>query len=153
MSSATFDDRIVMARAFEWAVQCRLEELGWTACEWGQGLLSPEMRDALRATSSLVRWTPDILAVRGDAVRWVDAKSGLRYQDTGNHDIETKSLDAAEAARGIASVLFVFPDWRVATPVLVRERGWPGPYRGNGSGTPFVLVRATDCSPFDEVFR
>jgi Holliday junction resolvase len=32
------------------------------------------------------------------------------------------------------------------------DLGRPGSFRGNGSGTPFMLIKATDCVPFDEIF-
>jgi hypothetical protein len=84
----------------------------------------------------------------------VDAKAGERWKDTGNHDVETaavRSLSAWTVYSGNLSY-FVFSDFRCATPSMAIDLGRPGSFRGNGSGTPFMLIKATDCVPFDEIF-
>lgn len=102
----------------------------------------------------------DIIAVKSFAaktiVAFIDAKAGDRYLQTGNHDVEISALESAEKWIEFSGekcpYYFVFRDGGVATPDMVRGTGWPGPYYGTGSGTPFLLFPASTCRPFDTVF-
>lgn len=156
----TFTKRLAVARKHEDRVLASLLLRGWAAEPFGQGQLTPDMREHLRKLDTSVRWMPDIIAAKRFAARtvvvFVDAKAGERYRDTGNHDIEVAALVAAEKWIQLASdacpYYFVFDDGGVLTPAVARELGSPGPYRGNGSGTPFLLIPTSACSPFDGVF-
>jgi hypothetical protein len=155
-----FQGRLAAAHAHEDRVRASLLLRGWAAEPFGQGQLTPEMRDYLRRVPTSVRWMPDIIAAKQFAARtqvvFVDAKAGDRYKDTGNHDIELAALDAAEKwiqlAGDACPYYFVFDDGGVLTPSVARELGDPGVWRGNGSGTPFLLVPSIACQSFDGVF-
>ena len=152
----TFEERIANGSAHERLVIQMLEEREWTVTAFGQGMLPDAIRAGLRQTQSPMRWMPDILAYRSNdgMVVCIDAKAGETWRRTGNHDVETAALDAAERWEIYSGqpYYFVFADGGVLTPAEIREQSKPGWFRGNGSGTPFVLVSAGSCSPFDAVF-
>ena len=103
---------------------------------------------------------PDIIAAKNIAGRsqiiFVDAKAGKRYIETGNHDVETAALEAAEKWTDMhvdpCPYYFVFDNKTVATPGDIRENCWDGPFVGNGSGTPFKLFPCSATREFDSVF-
>lgn len=156
----TFDSRMEAGKKHEWDVLQALIRRSWDAEFFGQALLSDRMRSYLKTVKTGVRWMPDIVAARNingrNIVTFVDAKAGERYKDTGNHDIETAALEAAEKwielSNNNCPYFFVFADWTLATPGDVRDSCWDGPYVGNGSGTPFKLFPCSKTRPFDEVF-
>lgn len=149
-----------IGRQHEHRVLQVLRDRGWDAEVFGQSLLSDDMSNTLRRVDSPVRWMPDIIAGKNIGGRqrivYVEAKGGRRYRDTGNHDLEIASLDAAEKWVSFAGdhcpVFFIFDDLGVTTPADVRDHCRQGTYRGNGSGTPFVLFPTTICRPIDTVF-
>lgn len=153
----SFQQRMDVARAHEERVLGWLGDRGWYAEFFGQGQLTPRMRDYLRDVDTAVRWMPDIIASRRLAARtlvaFFDAKAGERYKQTGNHDIEVAALDAAEKWIDLSGdrcpYYFVFDDGGVVTPERIRQTGKPGPYYGRGSGTPFLVFPTRTCMPID----
>jgi hypothetical protein len=156
----TFLERMASASEFELTVLDALRDRGWSAERFGQGQLGENLRDHLRKVDTPVRWMPDIIAAKPFAARtivvFIDAKAGQRYRDTGNHDLEVSALESAERwieySSDACPHYFVFQDWGVTTPAVVRELGWRGSWRGFGSGTPFLLFPVTACRPFDAIF-
>lgn len=157
----SFDLRLEVAQRLERRVIGELRARGWTAEPFGQSLLTFDIREQMRQVSPAtpVRWMPDIIATKPQRTRmalaFIDAKAGETYQRTGNYDIEAAALDSAERfatfARG-CHYFFVFDDLGVIRPQVVRGHGSLGPYRGRGSGTPFVVINTDHAVPFDSVF-
>jgi hypothetical protein len=142
-----------MADTHELAVIQKLEDARFEVVRFGQGLLSPELRELLKQTRSKIRWLPDILAVRLPLVLWVDAKTGRR--DTPNYGIETEALLGHRAlVHAGYDVVIVWPDfcWSRAAE-LHPDDLQPGVHIGNGSGTPFLLVRKWLAHPWSELVR
>lgn len=156
-----FEHRLALALAHEHNVLTALRHWGWDAEPFGQAQLSTAMREHLRRYTPVtpVRWMPDIIAARQlprglTRVVYVDAKAGEQWQTTGNHDVETAAVDAAEGFEAYTRcpVYFVFTDYCVTTQEEIREFGTPGPQYGNGSGTPYLLFPRGICSRWDDVF-
>ena len=143
---------------FERVVEQALAKRGWIVEPFGQAMISDRMRIYLQRTQSPVRWLPDLIAAKSYAhqtnISFVDAKAGLRYQETGRHDIERASAEAAEGFAQFTQcpVWFAFHDGSVTTPDRVLEVGRPGTFRGNGSGTKFILISQQICENFDYIF-
>lgn len=155
----TFAARMAEAALHEQAVLNEIRCRGWIAEPFGQGQLPERVRDLLRKHSStLVRWMPDIIAMKqfpnGMQLRFVDAKAGNKWETTGNHDVEIKALESADAFYSYAKapVYFVFTDMGAAAPEDIWDVGWQGPNYGNGSGTPYLLFPAAVCRPLDATF-
>jgi hypothetical protein len=152
----TFTDRITQARAHEKAVEAHIDHAGWDVCEFGQGCLSEEVRRALQPIDTPLRWMPDLVAVRGQVAYLVDGKWSNR-QDTGNYDIECSSLAALHEfyislRLPVVTVWFDFRcnfSWELLASDAPLRRG---PWRGNGSGTPFWLWPQSASRPFAEIF-
>jgi hypothetical protein len=146
----TFHERLTRAQWHENQVAYWLTTCGWVCAPFGQGQLPPEIREHLKHIHTPVRWMADTLAVRSSRALFVDAKAGETHRWTGNHAIEKDALETAEkwAQFSQCDVVFIFEDGGLVTPGVVRANCWDGPYRGNGSGTPFVLFPTTVCIPF-----
>jgi hypothetical protein len=158
MTKREFTRRLAAATAFEEKVVAALVDRDWRAERFGQGQLSEEMREIIRNVSTTVRYMPDIIAARKFRARtllvFVDAKAGEKYKETGNHNVETAALEGAERWQEYSGcpLYFVFANGDTITPQVFRELATPGPYRGVGSGTPFMLVSRAACSKFDAIF-
>lgn len=158
MSISSFRQRLEAGLIFEQQAIAQLMVRGWLAESFGQGQLSPEMRDILREIDTPVRGMPDIIAAKRGrdqpVVRFIDAKAGEKWRETGNHDVETYALENAEewVRMSKCQVYFLFTDRQVITPAVFREMARPGVFRGAGSGTPFMIVSREVCQPFDVVF-
>lgn len=151
----TFAQRLSIGQDHEARVAAAIRAQGWIAESFGQGVLSPTMRDALRVWDTALRWMPDLLCVRpcddaapaGDCVRLVDAKWS-DVQDTANYDFECKSVAAHD--RWIVGyghhVWLVFYDLRCCrvADALASPRLHKGTWHGRGSGTPFWLLPKSD---------
>lgn len=151
--------RLRLGAAFEAAVADMLRDRRYTVQPFGQGLLIPEVREAIQHLKPAVpwRWTPDLIAVRGKKVALVDPKSGWR-DDTGNVAIELAAIFAHRAmGLFVLPIIYVFDtphgvltahhdDVHIRRQVLDT-----GAIRG-GSGTPFVLVHHSTLTPFDDMF-
>jgi hypothetical protein len=140
----------------EQAVADRLRSEGWDVHVWGQALLSEPLRKALLEQPHTVfwRWLPDMVAVRSDAIRLIDAKNEQRV-DTPNYAIETAALTAHRAMERLGlGVTYVWPDFTVNWPAgldIIKEFGAQRGQNG-GSGTPFCLVRKADQFPWELAF-
>jgi hypothetical protein len=158
MTKREFERRLEAATVFEVKVVAALIERDWRAERFGQGQLSEEMRDVIRQVQTSVRYMPDVIAAKKfkavNRLMFVDAKAGEKYRETGNHDVETAALEGAEKWQQFSDcpVYFVFTNGDTITPQVFRELGKPGPYRGVGSGTPFLLIPRSACTPFDATF-
>lgn len=159
---STFDTRMTAARALEDKVERSLRKYGWQAGR--ADLISPDLRAALMPATSahrvsaanVLRWTPDLFAVRGAAKYLVEAKATT--STTTNHSIEYMSLSSLERwyRHTGMMVIIVWHDGRLnlhtdlltADPpaVLMDGRG------ANGSGTPFYLWPKDRTRPWLEVF-
>lgn len=139
--------RLEQGKVFEAAVGDRLRAHGWTVEPFGQALLSEAIRTALRRHAHLpLRWMPDLLAVRGDDLPvMVDAKGGRT--DTPNYAIERDAFDGALrwwwAMRTQHWIVWHDFHWSTIDQIsqglrdgVIRDGHW----RGNGSGTPFLLI-------------
>jgi hypothetical protein len=158
VTAGGFSRRLEVAKEFEQKVIAELTLRGWLAEPFGQGQLSDEMREIIRRVNTPVRWMPDIICAKRltatTSLRFIDAKAGDKWRETGNHDIEAAALDGAEKWESMSGcpVHFVFNDGGVISPTVFRELAAPGTFRGLGSGTPFLLVTREACQRFDAVY-
>lgn len=153
-SRRAFSDRLADGLMLERRVIEQLGQRGWLAEPFGQGLLSPAMRRRLRRTKSPARWLPDIVAARRlpnsrTELIFIDTKRGR--DDTDLHAVEVAALAAAESWSEFSRCPFWFvlgDQLDVIAPDAVRATSRPGPDRGHGSGTPYVLVPQAACRTF-----
>jgi hypothetical protein len=138
----------------EWRVGAALIARGWSVDNYGQGAMKQEIREALHLGTSGLRWNPDLIAVRGREVRFVDCKASLQPRPTGRHAIEQAAVGAHNQIIAVFNtpVFYVFEDMTVLTPRDVLSFGEPGRPSTNGSGQPYYLVNACHGQPFDAVF-
>lgn len=143
-----------MGDAHERRVFDALNDAGWSVGPWGQGCWPAEVRRAIQATDSLMRWAPDLIASRDDEIVLVDCKGRATSRDTGRHSIEKAAVRAHLAMHGMFffPVYYVFEDLSVLTPDQVNRFSREGPRRCVGSRTPYVLVDAYRAEPFNAVF-
>lgn len=149
----SFQQRLTIGLAHEQRVAEELTLRGWTVSAWGQGVLTDPVRAALQGTDSALRWTPDMIAARGEVVLLVDAKCATS-PDSGRHAV---SRDAVRAQLQFAAwtdtpVYYVFSDLGVLTPHEVLAVGRTGPHLSVGRRGPYYLLPAGMCRPFDDVF-
>lgn len=138
-----FHNRLDVAQDHEVDVRKWFEADGWVLAHAGLHGVPPDFRLAIKRTPSLLRWMPDLMAVKDTRVLLIEAKMSLAPKHP-NWCIETKSLEAAEMCEALAEVVFVFPDRTYASPALVRR--WCDDYFNDpgrasatgGSGTPFM---------------
>jgi hypothetical protein len=150
-----FASRIGNAVDAEKRVLGGLKAAGYMAYPFGQGMLPYEFREALRQYAnpqgrpSLVRWFPDIVAARMPILALLDVKTDSGK--TPNYSIEISALEACEAMQNgfFTPSWFIFPDLRVLTPKIVRKNCKTGNFRGNGTGTPFVIVEKSYAVSID----
>lgn len=151
----TFTERMTRARNHESAVASKLRARGYVVGDFGQGQLSPDVRDALRSHPTKLRWLPDLIAISAGEVLLIDAKFGRT--DTPNYDMEKASLDAMVAlqlATGVP-VVIVWADMRCSYVMALEhcDGRTQGPHCGNGSGTPYWLFpKAQVGHHMDDVF-
>jgi hypothetical protein len=138
----------------EWRVGAALIARGWSIDNYGQGTMKHEIREALHSTTSGLRWNPDLIAVRGREVRFVDCKASLQPYPTGRHAIEQAAVRAHNQFIAFydVPVFYVFEDGTVLTPQDALSFGKPGKPSANGSGRPYCLVDACHGRAFDTVF-
>jgi len=161
-----FAERFQPARAWEVELIDRLRDRGWLAAPFGQAQIPDEMRPYLwrwaddYGRSTLLRWTPDIIAVKPTAnpfVCLVDAKTeSAKNQASPNYAVEVNAVDAGLAiVRDWHMPLFyVWPDGGVLTPHLVANR-WHRKLDGDGAGgsqTAFYLVAKRWAMRVGDVF-
>lgn len=143
--------RLDLAADHEQETALRLEHAEWFVTLWGQGQLPELARRMLGRTLSPIRWTPDLLAIRGPLAVFIDAKTGR--SDTANYDIEAQALVShRRLCRAGHPVVIVWHDFRWSHAwELNPDDGAPGTYIGNGSGTPFLLFRKGLAHPWDDL--
>lgn len=162
----SFQQRMKTAGEFELELIERLNEIGWQAFQFGQAQLPEECRSRLSRFEdgsrrpSRVRWMPDIITFRDQAngrswIALIDAKES--NPNMSNYSIEMSAMETCEIYTDqlYTPTFFVFSDYRVLTPMEVRQRGIPGPppRKGFGSGTPYLLVPKNHARPFRDVFQ
>lgn len=153
-----WETRKQLAEAHEECVKDMVRQAGWVCDNWGQGMLTDDLRAALRPTKSPLRWAPDLLAVRGQTVTFIDAKSEIR-QDTPNFSIERRAF-ASHFSWWVGNsvhFIYVWDDFRCShikdiNALLNAGHVHTGIYQGSGSGTPFLLVPKASTRSFDSVF-
>lgn len=147
-----YEQRMEGAVELEDAAARRLADARWAVCQFGQAMLTPEVRRELRKTDSDLRWLPDWMAVRFPAQCLIDAKTS--YSTTDNWSIELRAHRAhlgLVAAYG-SPVAYFFKDATVALATdLVIETMMDGSFT-RGSGTPFLLTKKRYGVPFDALF-
>lgn len=153
----TFAERAQTAREGEALVEQAFMARGFVVAHWGQGIMPPQMRRALRASRSPgIRYQCDFLVSKPPFVAWVDAKADKRT-DTPNHSIEWDAHQAhlqEQQATG-TPVIYVWPDETAITLddcEQARSERMVG--RGSsGSGTDYLLLRKDCCQSLDAVLR
>lgn len=147
----TFAERMRPAALHEAAATTELRAAGWTVGQFGQAMLTKEVRDALRKTDSDLRWLPDLIATRLRHECLVDAKTTL--SQTTNHSIELRAHRAHLSmtyAYG-TPVIYYFGDGSATVASdLVIECLMDGRYT-RGSGTPFLLTKKDVQTSFTDV--
>jgi hypothetical protein len=138
----------------EWRVGAALIARGWSIDIYGQGAMKQEIREALHTGTSGLRWNPDLIAVRGREVKFVDCKASLQPRPTGRHAIEQAAVSSHNQIIAVfdVPVFYVFEDMTVLTPRDVLSFGEHGKPSTNGSGQPYYLVDARHGHAFDTVF-
>jgi hypothetical protein len=156
--TGSFRERMRIAREHESLVLASIRKRDWwVACEYGQGMLTEEVRNHLRHIDTPLRWQADIVAVRTDrpAAYMVDAKASDR-RDTPNYDIEQSALMVSHnwyTHMRLPLVIVWYDggcnftwDLLAADAPLVPMSG-VGPQR-----TDFFLWPKAQARPFDSVF-
>ena len=149
-----FADRFVPARQWEDELIGKFRNRGWLAAPFGQAQIPEEMRPHLwqwaddYGRPTLLRWTPDIIAVRPTPqpfVCLVDAKTeNARNQGSDNYSVEVRAVDAGLAIirDWHMPVYYVWSDFGVLTPdaVLNRHGRRMDGDKADGSQTAYFLV-------------
>ncbi|MEV8477064.1 hypothetical protein [Streptomyces sp. NPDC051173] len=150
----SFHDRKAVGDAHELRVAQELTARGWDVASWGQAVRTDAVGRALRGTDSLSRWTPDLIAARGERIALVDCKGGTTSRSTGWHSVERNAVMAhlQLTAWTRLPVIYVFDDLGVLTPMDILLRGRRGPHSPLGSGAAYYLIPVACSTPFDEVF-
>jgi hypothetical protein len=161
-----FHERFGPAQQWETDLIQKLIDRGWLAGPFGQAQIPEEMRPHLwrwlddYGRTTLLRWTPDIIAVRPTPKPFaclVDAKTESDKNREGpNYSVEINAVDAGLAiVRDWHMPLFyVWPDGGVLTPHLVTNR-WSRKMDGAGAGgsqTAFYLVAKRWAMKVGDVF-
>jgi hypothetical protein len=108
-SGSTVAVRLKEGQAFEDLVAEKLRGEGFLVCRFGQAQIADDVRQALQATTSPLRWLADLLAVRGEQWFWVDPKTGRT--DTDNNVIEQSAMNAHRAHGETYKIVIVWPDF------------------------------------------
>ncbi|WP_433615408.1 hypothetical protein ACQP2P_11490 [Dactylosporangium sp. CA-139114] len=149
-----WDRRKIIGDALEQRVADELRSRAWVVNPWGQGVFEEGIQRALRRTDSSVRWTPDLVAARGETVCFIDCKANMTGGARRRHAIERAAVRAhlQLVAWTDLPVYYVFDDLGVATPYDVLAAGRRGPTSFVGSGAPYYLISTSMDRPFDTVF-
>ena len=142
-------------------IQEALTALSWCVEPTGQGQFSATMQENLHncwlpdGRPLPFRWLPDLLATRPPHAYFIDAKSSETWRQTGNHALEQNALAAALNWTAIweMDVWYIFTDGSGTTARQLAKPSakWPGPQRGNGSGTPFWLFPVGLTTPWEQL--
>jgi hypothetical protein len=167
MQLDNFQNRLGPHEVLEALIKMDLRRKGWLVEPFGQSQLSPPMRQRLHGCYDKdgnimpLRWLPDLLAVGpavlGQSVVLIDAKSGEKWRETGNCDVEKAALTASvrlSVALRI-DIYYIFTDGSAISALELDSVGkWEGPQTGRGSGTPFWLFpkdKTRPCLDFESV--
>lgn len=161
-----FARRMAAARPWEIELLEKLQERRWLAAQFGQAQIPEEMRPHLArwlddyGRTALLRWTPDIIAVRPTEppfVCLIDAKTeSEKNQGSDNYSVEVNAVDAGRVIvrDWHVPLFYVWPDGGVLTPDLVINR-WNRKLDGNGSNgseTAYYLVAKRWAMRVNKIF-
>jgi hypothetical protein len=151
---ASFQQRKATGDAHEQYVSDRLAQRRWSVSPWGQGTLTHNVRQVLRFSDSSIRWMPDLIAARGDALALIDCKSRMTSTTTNRHAVERAAVRAhlQLTAWTYLPVYYVFDNLEVLTPHDVLTGGRSGPRSRRGSGSAYYLISVGTGRHFDAVF-
>ena len=147
----SFAARLALGQKHERRVADELRRRRWTVDEWGQGVLSGPIRDAIRRSDSRLRFLPDLIAAQDGELVTIDCKDRMQSADTGRYAVSRNCVNFGLqlAALGVA-VFYVFGDLGVLVPTEVMSYGRIGPTRSVGGA--YFLVSSRFLHNFDEVF-
>lgn len=162
----TYAERSAPAYQWEAELMARLTDRGWIVAPFGQVQIPDVMRPHLArwlddyGRQTLLRWTPDIIAVRPAAdpfVCLIDAKTELeKNKASENYAVEVNAVDAGLAIvrDWYMPLFYVWQDGGVLTPHIVinrsaRKLDGAG---ANGSSTAFYLVRRCWAMKISKIF-
>ncbi|MEV7416543.1 hypothetical protein [Streptomyces sp. NPDC089919] len=150
----SFQQRKAVGDAHEKRIAEELTARGWSVNPWGQGVLTQPVQAALRMTDSSLRWTPDLLAAKGDHLTMIDCKSSMTSRATRRHAIERAAVHShfQLVAWSELPIYYVFDNLDVLTPYDALTAGQTGPHSLSGSGAPYLLVPTTERRTFDSTF-
>ena len=150
----TWTERKTVGDLLEQHVAEELTIRGWTVNPWGQGVLTEEVRFALKSSDSYLRWTPDLVAARGESVVLIDCKARMTSSASNRNSIERAAVKAhlQFSAWTDLPVYYVFDNLKVLTPHDVLTSGRAGPHTRVGSGAPYYLVPDALAKAFDALF-
>ena len=142
-------------------VRAALESRGWDVVPFGQGTWNPEecvygnarLLAAIRASTSPLRYAPDMLVSRGSVIRFVE----VVHCPKDDRALELAKLVSDDEWSRVAPVYGIdTADWGVWRHLPYR---WPslivdGPtrYTTNGSGDVYAWFTRSEDRPFREVF-
>lgn len=148
---SSFDGRLSLGTAHEQRVARELQARGWTVDPWGQGVLSAEVRTAIRNSGSRLRFLPDLIAARNGELVTVDCKDRMRSADSGRYAIARQCVNFGLQMTALdVPLVYVFGNLGVLVPAEVMAYGRIGP-RVAGSGA-YYLVPERLGHQFDDVF-
>jgi hypothetical protein len=149
-----WEQRKAVGDAFEQRVAEEFTIAGWHVSPWGQGILTAPVRRALRGTDSSMRWTPDLVAARGEIVCMIDCKASMTSDGTARHAVERAAVKAhlQLSAWTDLPMYYVFDNMGVLTPHDILMAGRVGPHTRVGSGAPYYLISTAMDRSFDEIF-
>lgn len=150
----TFEERKAVGDAHEQRVADEFRRRGWTVAPCGIGKFPPQIIDALSITSSPRRWEPDLIAVRGVEIVYIDAKGSM---DSGHRDRRFVSSDCVMKqislhALGYLPIYYVFANLEVSSPYEMYSRGKFEEHSPVGSGGAYYSISAAHCRSFDALF-
>jgi len=139
----TWTERISKGEAWEALVLRKLNESGYQARMYGQGVIS-DLSAGLQAANSPIRHDPDLILQTPHGTFGIDCKYGRT--DTSNHAVQLASIEGLQAWQTYSNmdVLLAFNHFqdRIGFMPLSqwRETARTGPQGPNGSGTPYELA-------------
>lgn len=147
----TWKERLAVGESLEVRVASALKRRGWAVDHWGQGILSPRVRDALAASRSRFGHFPDLVAARRGEVVTVDAKDRM-WSTPGNRYAVRRtcvSFGLQFLAAFDIPLYYVFGNFGVLTP---SEAQAYGSLAGRTAGGAYYLIPGGYGHRFDHVF-
>jgi hypothetical protein len=150
----TYRERKAVGVAHEKRVADELTRRGWTVAPCGIDKYPPDITHAFTATNSPRRWEPDLIAVRGLEIIYIDAKGSM---DSGCKDRRFVSSDCVMAqiglhALGYLPIYYVFANLEVSNPYEMYDRGKFEEHSPVGSGGAYYSISVAHCRSFDGLF-